>query len=91
MIYVRKLNSRGLEIFKKYLSDLRNKTDLEPPFEILENSEYTEAFQNKVKVEKLEFQNRTHMTEYLSKALVDLDTFTGTKNKELWNWSANID
>jgi hypothetical protein len=86
MIYVRKLNSRGLGRFKKYLNDLRDKPSLEPPFEILENSDYSDVFQDRARVEKIKFQHRTHMVEYLSKALTDLNASTGIDNKGLWNW-----
>lgn len=86
MIYVRKLNSRGLEHFKKYLNDLRDKPILKPPFEILENSDYSDAFQDRAKVDQIEFQHRTHMVEYLSKTLKDLNVSTGIDNKGLWNW-----
>ena len=86
MICVRKLNSRGLGYFKKYLNDLRENPDLKPPFEILENPDYSENFQDKAHVEQMDFQYRTHMVKYLSKALESLNTSLGAKNIGLWSW-----
>jgi hypothetical protein len=86
MTNVCKLNSKGIECFKKYLNDLREKPDLEPPFKILENPDYSDAFQDKAKVEKVEFQHRTHMVEYLSKALESLNVSSELENQGLWSW-----
>lgn len=86
MTCARKLNSRGIKFFKKFLNDLRDKSILEPPFEILENPDYSDVFQDKAKVEKIEFQHRTHMVKYLSKSLIDLNASTGIDNTGLWNW-----
>lgn len=85
-ICVRKLNSKGLEHFKKHLNELRDKPGLEPPFEILENPDYSDDFQDEAKVRKIEFQHRTHMVEYLSKALESLNVSLESKNIGLWSW-----
>ena len=86
MICVSRLNSRGLEYFKKYLNNLRENPDLKPPFEILENPDYSENFQDMAHVEQMDFQYRTHMVKYLSKALENLNTSLELENQGLWSW-----
>ena len=74
MTLVYKLNPQGIEYFKKYLDTLKEKPGATPPLEILTDPNYSEAFQDRVKIENLEFENRIHMIEYLSKTLDSLNT-----------------
>jgi hypothetical protein len=86
MTLVYKLNPQGIEYFKKYLDTLKEKPGATPPLEILTDPNYSEAFQDRVKIENLEFENRIHMIEYLSKTLDSLNTSVGLENNGLWSW-----
>jgi hypothetical protein len=86
MTLVHKLNSQGIEYFNKYLDTLKEKPEATPPLEILTDPDYSEAFQDQVKIETLKFESRIHMVKYLSKTLDRLNTSISMENKGLWNW-----
>ncbi len=86
MIRVRRLNSQGLEYFRKYLNALKEETEKPPPFNILYDQKYSEELQGQAKVEKTKFQNRVHVIKYLSEAMGNMDTSITKKNMGLWSW-----
>ena len=86
MTYMHRLNSVGLEHFKKYLCDLKERPDLAPPFEILRDPNYSNELSNQVKLDEIKFQNRTHMVEYLFQALKNSNISPGTEDQGLWSW-----
>jgi hypothetical protein len=86
MTLVQKLNSQGIEYFRKYLVTLKEKPEATPPFKILTDPNYSDAFQDQVKVENLEFESRIHMIRYLSNALGSLTTSPEIQGVGLWSW-----
>jgi hypothetical protein len=86
MTYIHKLNSIGIEHFKNYLYNLKGRPDLEPPFEILKDSNFSNQLSTEVKLEEIKFHNRTHMVEYLFQTLKNASISPGTEDQGLWSW-----
>ncbi|MFQ5716355.1 MAG: hypothetical protein ACE5GQ_04575 [Nitrospinales bacterium] len=86
MARARKLNLQGIERFRAYLRALEKTPELTPPREILTDPIYSEEVNGQAHVEIIEFSNRIHLAEYLSRALDSIDSSVGVGNSGLWSW-----
>jgi len=84
------LNNKALNIFKEYIYKSRESdTRLNPPFQLLEDSEYTDNLLNNIELDKnKQFRNRYEMGQYLD-SIIDNITFEKyLDNVGLWSWIA---
>ncbi len=85
---LRFLNELGLEKYKGYIGALKNGVVDTPPYDLLNNSKYSERINIDITIENVTFGNHFESSEYLYEKLLplrenDIDVIW---NEGLWNW-----
>lgn len=88
MSKVRILNDAGMQRFREYVAAGRADPSLPPPFEILENGNYSEPFSSDIDVEQREFENAYEFGVYLNSVLAGCEAREISRNHALWSWLA---
>ncbi len=83
---LRALNTTGIERFQGYLTDLRDGTPGDPPWELLEEMGCTAELPVDMMIEPPNFPNRLALGEYLCDVLAPLRPEETDRNTGLWAW-----
>ncbi len=86
MAKVRKLKSKGVDEFQKYLHSLVDNPCTPPPLELLTDSNFSEEVKGSPEIENKDFRSRMEIVSYLSQALETINHSTDIENKGLWSW-----
>lgn len=82
---LRRFNDEGLARFDAYLSSLRSDPKIDPPYELLEEDETSEAVAD-VEVEDLELSTRMEAGEYLHSLIDAAGLVDAASDRKLWAW-----
>lgn len=83
---VRTLNEKGIQTFKEYLAELRIGLASSLPVELLEDPGYTAKMKGGLEVEKLTFDSKLDMAQYLFETFQNLPSSQIDQNIGLWSW-----
>jgi len=83
---IRKLNDKGIERFRDYLAELRLGEKSPPPFNLLEDSDYSIPFKGDAEVEQQTFSSRLDLARYLDQILDPLFSGSLQDDAHLWSW-----
>jgi len=83
---IRKLNDKGIERFRDYLAELRQGGKSPPPFDLLEDSDYTLSYREYAEVEPGTFETRLELARYLDQVLDPLFSGSLQDDVHLWSW-----
>ena len=83
---IRKLNDKGIERFRHYLAELRQGSKNPPPFDLLENTDYSTPFKGDAEVERQTFSTRLDLARYLDQVLDPLLSGGLQDDVHLWSW-----
>ena len=84
----RKLTTRGLSEFSRFIQNLRNGNDLQTPLYLLENPEYSSAIELDLEVTQASFSSRYEMGEYLVWIFKDKNINPYLGDAGFWSWFA---
>ena len=85
---LRKLNEKGVEVFRDYINDLRSGADQNIPNYLLDSDEYSEDTQLDLEITKPEFKSRLEMGVYLVDLFNGLNITPYIGDVGFWSWLA---
>lgn len=83
---LRVLNAAGVDRFRTTLARMRRDASTPPPFELLDDPEYSEAPSVDVELAPARFANRLTLARYLCTALEPIPFDEIERNRGLWAW-----
>jgi len=83
---LREFNDDGIDRFREYLTRARQESDVEPPWELLDDRSLTRDVLPVVELDRPGFSTKRQAAEYLHEALMPLADRDILKNAGLWTW-----
>ena len=80
---LRVLTSKGITRFRNYIAD---RSDSDPPFELLTDPDCSASFQADVEVRFSPFSSKIELADYLAKLFTPIDRSLIDHNDKLWSW-----
>lgn len=88
MTRLRRLNARGVELFKAFLGEIREGAEFQASPAILHVDEYSPRVEPSVEIKSTEFSNKFAAARYLSETLSPLQGLALQSDVGLWSWLA---
>lgn len=85
---VRKLTTRGLSEFSRFIQSLKDGQDLQTPLYLLDNTEYSSALELDLEVTNVSFSSRYEMGEYLVEIFKGENINSYLGDSGFWSWFA---
>ena len=83
---IRGLNEKGIQEFRKLLTDLREGSSRQTPKELLTDPSYSSKIAEKAEVEDRLFSNKLEVAKYLNEALQIFPQSQIDQNVGFWSW-----
>ena len=83
---VRRFTDKGIEQFRDYLAELRQGAKEPPPFNLLEDSDFSIPYRGNAEVELQNFNNRLELAQYLDQTLDGIFNGSLPDDVHLWSW-----
>ena len=85
---LRRLTSRGLELFREFLKVLLNNAAADVPTNLLADERFSEAVAPRTEYCPETFSDRMHLAAYLDRLLAPLPVTSVQADEGLWSWLA---
>jgi hypothetical protein len=86
MTKLRRLDTKGIDAFRKFLQEIRNGAEFHASPAILYADDYSSRFTRPVEIEARRFANKFEAAEYLARVLADVPA--PGEDVGLWSWLA---
>lgn len=83
---IRRFTDKGIELFRAYLSELREGLTSPPPYHLLNGPETSEPARGEGQIEQHRFHTRLELARYLDNALSGLGNDSLEMDVHLWSW-----
>ena len=88
MKYMRSLNSKGIELFNDYIFRSRSKENVQPPYYLLFDSEFSDEIDILIPIDSQDFNSRYEIGIYLTDKFKGINIQPYLGHQGFWSWLA---